>query len=276
MKDHEQIYNCLLCGGKFSPSFRVVFGDTPLANELSEYGDYLKEDLFRLVLVQCEECNHIQLDEIIDGSRLFRDYLYVAGTSEVNRKHFQNYAESVSKEYLKEGDLVIDIGSNDGLLLSYFKNLGMKILGVDPAKNIVKEANKKDLRTIPEFFTYELAEKLISNMSKSGTAVSFKLAKVITCNNMFAHTKDLKDVVRGVLELLDDNGVFIFENSYLGDILDKSLYDTIYHEHCHTHAITPLIKFFRKFGMKIFDIEPLPNQQGGSLRVFVCRNSNNR
>jgi hypothetical protein len=93
---------------------------------------------------------------------------------------------------------------------------------------------------------------------------------------MFAHNQNLDTIVKGVLELLDIEGVFIFENSYLLDIVENNLFDTLYHEHCHTHSITPLIRFFRKFGMKIFDVKRLPHQQGGSIRVFVCRNSDNR
>src|SRR5208337_3686658 len=112
-----------------------------------------------------------------------------------------------------------------------------------------------NITTLSDFFSFDLAKKISKNScftSMGNNPNGIRPAKIITCNNMFAHTKDLTDVVKGVLELLDDGGVFIFENSYLLDILNNQLFDTIYHEHCHTHSITPLVKFFKRLGMKIF------------------------
>jgi predicted TPR repeat methyltransferase len=293
--DYENITICLLCDGPLE--LVVDFGKTPLANELSDYGDFIDDDLFDLHVMQCQKCNHVQLDTIVSSERLFKDYCYVSSTSKINCDHFISYAQNVIKRFNVQwgnltGDVVIDIGSNDGLFLKTFKEHGAIVYGIDPAKNVAKIAIQNGIPTLTEFFNFELAQKIssneitVNNFMKNNILIDynnntnyisiFKPAKIITANHMFAHTKDLKTVIRGVLELLDDKGVFIFENSYLMDMLDKKIFDVQYHEHCHTHSVTPLVKLFRQFGMKIFDVERLPNQQGGSIRVFTCRNSDDR
>lgn len=273
MQDCEKINNCLLCFN--STELLVSFGTTPLANELSDYHSYIEDDEFPLNLVICRKCRHVQLDHIVNPERLFRNYLYASGTSSVTHKYSKEYAESVINIFdLKEEDVVIDIGSNDGLLLSFFQKAGMTVVGFDPAENLAKIANENNILTISDFFTHKLAKQIIRN--KEFTKLQpFEKAKVILSNNCFAHIKDLHDIVNGINELLDDDGVFIFENSYLGDVLDKNLFDTIYHEHLHTHSIFPLIHFFKKHGMKIFRVERTSNQ-GGSIRVFVCKNNSKR
>ncbi len=277
MQDCERIENCLLCGtllDVYPKSFHLDLGFTPLANEFSEYKDYIEDDLFPLNIIQCHSCKHLQLDTIVNPNRLFRDYLYVSSTSPVNRKHFQDYAISLIEDFdLKKGQQIVEIGSNDGLLLSFLKEKGLYVLGIDPARNIAREASVKGIPTIPEFFTASLAKNLLQGIRVDGSSWICDPAKIVIANHMFAHTKDLNEIVKSILEILADDGIFVFENSYLLDILDKCLLGIFYHEHCHTHSISPLIKFFRKFGMKIFRVQRLPNQQGGSIRVFVCKNS---
>lgn len=252
-----KVFNCRLCNGKLSEP-KINLGSTPLANE------FLKglepQDLFPLEVCVCESCDHYQLNEQIDPERLFRNYLYVAGTSPVNVEHFKQYAIHMVEMFnLKPASKVLDIASNDGVLLQHFKDLGMFVLGIDPALNLAVAANKHGIPTIAEFFTEELADKIILEEGK------FDL---ITANNVFAHVPDMIGFAKGVKKLLKPDGVFSFEVSYFFDVCNNTLFDTVYHEHTSYHTVTPLIKFFKSHGMKVFDVERLPNH-GGSIRVFV-------
>ena len=277
MKDYKIIDRCLLCNGKIKHIINL--GSTPLANEFLDMPE--KQDLFPLNLIQCIECNHVQLDCIVDKDRLYKHYLYVSGTSKVNVEHFEKYAREIMFSYynlatftdgdsLKLLDLdknidktILDIGSNDGTFLKCFKKYNFDVIGVDPALNIKYLAKLNGIDTITEFFSKDTSKIIRQNLSN-------KKIKVITCNNMFAHNENLTTIVEGVLELLDDDGIFVFENSYLLDILDKTLVDLIYHEHMHHHHIGALQKFFNKFDMDIYNVTRLPNH-GGSIRVFTCR-----
>lgn len=252
-----KVYNCRMCNGKLSEP-KLQFPPTPLANEFVKTTE--AQEVFPLEVCVCEECCHYQLNESISPERLFRNYLFVAGTSPVNVEHFKRYAEDmVSKCSLKSSDKVLDIASNDGTLLQHFKNMGFDVLGIDPAKNIADEANKKGIETIPEFFTNDFADTILEKHGK------FNL---ITANNVFAHVPDLEDFALGVKKLLTDDGVFSFEVSYFKAVCENLLFDTIYHEHSSYHTINPLMKFFKKLGMKLFDFQHI-DTHGGSIRVFV-------
>jgi len=258
MTDYKIINKCLLCGGSIKEILHLA--NSPLANEFIYNKD--KQDLFPLNLMQCQSCNHIQLDCIVSKERLYRNYFYVSSTSKVNVEHFKTYADLIINEFnLTSKDIICDIASNDGCFLKNFLNQNIKVIGVDPAQNIAKQANDDGVFTIPEFFNKDLAKNISDNYGK---------AKVITCNNCFAHNEDLDTIVEGVLELLSDDGVFIIENSYLLDILDKGLLDLVYHEHMHHFHIDPLVKYFKKFKLDIFDVERLPNH-GGSFRAYMCK-----
>jgi 2-polyprenyl-3-methyl-5-hydroxy-6-metoxy-1,4-benzoquinol methylase len=275
MENGNHIIECLLCNGSLKEIYN--FGATPLANEFSEYKDYISDDKFDLTLVNCKNCNHVQLNYIVNMERLYRDYLYVSSTSSINKKHFQDYAENIIEKYHPKS--IIDIGSNDGLFLSFFKEKHILVAGIDPAENIAKEANGNGITTFAEFFNLEFAKKLTSNNVKNPNCkgvYEFKKVDVVTCNHMFAHNPNLENIVMGVLELLNTDGIFVFENSYLLSILDNNLFDLVYHEHMHHHSVTALAKFLRKLGLKIFDVIHFPNQHGGSIRVFTCRNSSKR
>jgi SAM-dependent methyltransferase len=252
-----QVSNCRLCQ---SPLGQIVLdlGYTPLANEFVPKPEY--QDVFPLQICCCTSCGHYQLNQNIDPERLFRTYYYVAGTSPVNVEHFRQYAVSVVEKFnLKPGSKVLDIASNDGTLLQHFKDLGMKVLGIDPAQNIATEANKKGIETIPEFFTEAYADKMLEQYGQ------FDL---ITANNVFAHCIDFPDFAKGVKKLLAPQGVFAFEVSYFADVCDHTVFDTIYHEHSDYHTIKPLLFFFERHGLDLFDVERIPNH-GGSIRVFV-------
>lgn len=239
----------------------LSFGSTPLANSFLKEKDLSEpEPFFPLELEFCLNCSLLQLTHIISPDLMFRNYLYVSSTSKVFVSHFETYAKEVYDKFrLNKKSFVIDIGSNDGILLKPFKELGVKILGVDPAVNIAKEATAQGLETLPEYFDQQLAAKILKKYGK---------ADVITANNVFAHTNDITEMVKAVKILLDKNGVFIIEFQYLLDILQKNLFDNIYHEHLSYYSLKPLLSFFKEQGMKIIDAKRV-DTHGGSLRIYV-------
>lgn len=253
---------CRLCRGPLSEP-KLNLGSTPLANEFVKTLE--PQDLFPLEVCACENCGHYQLNQSISPERLFRNYYFVAGTSPVNVEHFRQYAvHMVEKFNLKPCSKILDIASNDGVLLQHFKDLGMKVLGIDPAENIAKIANENGIPTIAEFFTEQYADEMLAKYGQ------FDL---ITANNVFAHVPDMIGFAKGVKKLLSPNGIFSFEVSYFVDVCDKTLFDTIYHEHTSYHTITPLMNFFKSHELHLFDVERISNH-GGSIRVFVEHKKN--
>jgi SAM-dependent methyltransferase len=254
-----QVSQCRLCGGQLSDPI-IDLGSTPLANEFVTEPE--PQDIFPLQICVCQVCQHYQLNVSVSPERLFRNYLFVAGTSSVNVEHFRQYAVKMVEDFqLGSASRVLDVASNDGTLLKEFAKLGLGILGIDPARNLAVEANRQGISTIPEFFTEALADQVLVERGQ------FDL---ITANNVFAHLPDLTDFTRGVKKLLAPGGVFVFEVSYFLDVCQKNLFDTVYHEHTSYHTVKPLISFFDKLGLQVFRVDRIPNH-GGSIRVLVCR-----
>jgi SAM-dependent methyltransferase len=221
----------------------------------------VEQSVFPLDIFFCKNCSHVQLLDVIDPKILFSEYVYVSGTAPLFVDHFRRYASDVVTQFTpKVGSLVVDIGSNDGTLLSFFKDAGVSVLGIDPAKKIVKEANRNGIETIEGFFNQSLAEKIL---------VSKGPASIITANNVFAHADDLEGIIQGVRSLLAPDGIFIFEVSYLADVIEKTLFDTIYHEHLSYHSVGPLRRFFAQNGMNMFGAYRV-DTHGGSLRG-ICQ-----
>ena len=253
---------CRLCSGERLQ--RVIeLEATPPANELCRSVEAaLAQQRFPLDLHFCEDCAHLQLLTVVSPERLFSDYVYVSGTSPVFRAHFSEYAQSVVDGFgAAAGELVVEIGSNDGTLLGAFAEKGLRVLGIDPALKIAREASERGLPTIADFFTPRLAGEIAETHGQ---------AKVVVANNVLAHIDDLSAVVRGVETLLADDGVFVMEVSYLLDVISKVLFDTIYHEHLDYHALGPLLPFFEAHGLRVVDAERVASH-GGSIRVFAQR-----
>ena len=248
---------CRLCDSG-DLSLVLSLTPTPLANAFVT-ADALNapQECFPLNLSLCGECGHLQLLHVVDPSLLFADYVYVSGTSPSFVAHFEDYAASVIKAYQPPpGALVVDIGSNDGTLLGFFQQVGMAVQGIDPARDIAKAASEVGIETLNAFFDAALAVQI---REKKGAAA------VVTANNVFAHIDDLASMVAGVRTLLDDDGVFVFEVSYLTDVLEKTLFDTIYHEHLSYHTVAPLVSFFAANGMELITADRV-DTHGGSLR----------
>lgn len=252
--------SCRLCGGT-DLTLVLSLTPTPPANAFvakSALND--TQEFFPLDLFFCKSCTHVQLLDIVDPSVLFADYVYVSGISPVFVEHFKKYAAYVLSRFQPPADsLVVDIGSNDGTLLSIFKDAGMTVLGIDPARDIAAQANQNGIETKTNFFTKTLAKRIAGSRGP---------ASIITANNVFAHADDLIGIVEGIHTLMAPGGVFVFEVSYLLDVYEQTLFDTIYHEHLAYHSVKPLISFFQAHGLELIEAERV-SSHGGSLRGIV-------
>lgn len=254
--------DCRLCGSRDLQ--RVLSLEaTPPANEFVTAEQRGRpQERFPLDVHLCNACGHVQLLDVVDPQRLFGNYVYVSSTSPVFVEHFRRYAQAMLElTRMPSGSAVVEIGSNDGTLLRFFKDAGMRVLGIDPARQIAAAATQQGIETLPEFFTLKLARTL--------RARSWEAA-LVAANNVFAHADDLHAIVEGVAHLLRPDGVFVFEVSYLLDVFEKTLFDTIYHEHLSYHTVKPLIGLFERHGMELVDAIRV-DAHGGSLRGIAQR-----
>jgi hypothetical protein len=253
---------CRMCESK---SFDLVInlGQHPLVNSLIHKADLKKKDpTFSIKVLQCSSCKLVQIKDVIDANEIYKnvDYLYFSSDMPKLDKYFKPYAEDLKKRFLRKNDLVVEIGSNDGIMLNFFKK-DYQILGVDPATNVVLRSIKKKIPAIPLFFTSSVGRKIVNEWGK---------AKLIYGNNCIAHLNDLKDLMKGIEVLLDDNGVFVIECNYWGGMVKNTNYSLIYHDHFSYFSVQPWISFSKKYGMKPFDALVTP-AQGGSLRLFLSK-----
>ena len=252
--------DCRLCG---SSSLDHVLPIRPSAiGDAFVTADHLgeKQDLYPLDCYLCLDCGHLQNLDVVDPDILFRDYTYRTSVSLGLVEHFKRYAQSaVSSLGIPEGSLVVEMGSNDGSLLKAFKNEGMRVQGIDPARDIAAAATADGIPTIPDFFTSALAERIKSEQGE---------AKLFCANNVFAHIDNMSDVVKGIRLVLANDGGFVFEVSYIVDMIDNMVFDTIYHEHVSHHALIPLEAFLNRHDMSLFHVERT-GTKGGSIRCFA-------
>lgn len=251
---------CALCAGVDLATI-MKLPATPPANEFVKSPQ--AQDRFALDLQLCGDCGHVQLADVVHPGRLFDNYVYVSGTSPVFVKHFEDYAQDVfAGARLNEHSHVVDIGSNDGTLLKAFKGLGVQtVTGVDPAQEIAAKASAEGIPTRIGFFDRHMAAAIRASVGP---------AHVVTANNVFAHADDLHEIALGVRDLLAPEGDFIFEVSYLMDVVEHTLFDTIYHEHLSYHSVRPLIPFLAACGLHVYDARRVQTH-GGSVRVYASR-----
>ena len=254
-------FDCRSCGN--TNLKRVVsLGYQPLANNLTNKKDE-KSDLYPLEVNYCNKCHNCQLSVAVDPKKMFSNYLYTSSTSKVFRNHFTEAAKKYSKELKlnKKKSYIIDIGSNDGIALKPFLDLGYKkVLGIEPAKNLAKLANKNKIKTFNGF----LENKNIKKLNKN--------ADLILASNVFAHSDKLKEMADCMLKLLGKKGTIIIEVQYLMNTLKDMTFDNIYHEHYNYWSLTSLVNFFNQFDAKIFRSEKI-DTHGGSLRVYIKKNT---
>ena len=250
-------FECRSCGNEKLK--RVIsLGYQPLANNLLDKKNESTE-LYPLEVNYCEKCHNCQLSISVDPKKMFSNYLYTSSTSKIFRNHFINAAKQYVKEFkLKpKTSYIIDIGSNDGVALKPFKNLRFKnILGIEPAKNLSKLANKNNIKTFNGFLEKKNLKKIKKN------------ADLILASNVFAHSDNLKEMAECMIKLLKKDGTIVIEVQYLLNTLKDLTFDNIYHEHYNYWSLTSLINFFKQFNLTIFKAQRI-NTHGGSIRIYL-------
>ena len=218
------------------------------------------QDKYPLDLYQCDECGFAQIGCIVDPETIYEDYIYVSSSSLDLSDHFDSYANSVLRSIeCSSNTLVVDIGSNDGLLLRNFEKKGMRVLGIEPARETANKAINSGVDTLIDYFNSKTAEKVIKDYGHAG---------IVTVNNLFANIDELEDFVAGIRKLLSPDGVLIIEASYLIDLIQNMVFDYIYHEHLSYFSVRPLKIFFNRMGMELFHVERIQTK-GGSIRLYM-------
>lgn len=251
---------CLICNGK-TDTF-ISFGKMPLGNGFLTKKQFSSEFFYDLKVGFCRNCKMVQLVNLVDREKMFnRKYPFFSSTSTLMAKHFEEFAKTVRDCYLKgKNPFVVEIGSNDGIMLKHFAKRRIKHLGLEPSSNVADVARKEGINTETIFFE----EKTAVDIAKK-----YGSADVILSANVICHIPYLNSLVAGVKILLKDNGLFIFEEPYLGDIVAKTSYDQIYDEHAFYFCITSLDYIFKKHGLEIIDISH-QEVHGGSMRYTVA------
>lgn len=257
---HTKKDSCRVCKG--TDLTRVLtLGEHPPVDNFTDAEHLSGEKRYPLDVYFCNACSLVQLLDVVAEEELFHGgYAYFSSASKPLVDHFRSYADDLKRENLAEGDLVVDIGSNDGILLQNFVE-GYRVLGIEPSANVAEEARKKGVETLDGFFSVEMAKSIAKTHGK---------AKVISANNVFAHIDDIDEIVLAVKELLTDDGVFVSESHYLLDLVEHMEFDTVYHEHLCYYSVKPLMHLFERFGMEVLDVRRV-NVHGGSIRVYAGR-----
>ena len=257
--------DCRICHSTNIEKY-LDFGEMPLAGGFLTKEQLKEEQLFPLNVYYCKNCTASEVLDIVPREILFKQYFYMSSATKTLSEHFERFAKEIKEKYLKNRrGLVLEIGSNDGILLKPLMDLGVNALGVDPALNVVRIAEEKGCRVVKEFFTPEVAEKI---SKKEGQA------EIITASNVFAHVDDMDELMKAIKIMLAEEGTFVIEVHYVLDLVKKMQYDTIYHEHFSYYTVKSLQRLFERYGMEIFKVERIPIH-AGSIRVF-SRNKRKR
>ena len=257
---YRQITECRACHATLPAPF-LSLGSMPPANNLPDSPDQ-PEDSYPLELASCSSCSLVQLCHVVSPSVLFSHYLY-SSTSGMLGDHFDGMATSLKDALgLGTASLVVDIGSNDGLLLSRFREAGIgRIKGVEPAANLVAMARKNQVPTVNGFFGKDVVEEILAEDGQ---------ADLVTATNVFAHVDDIEGLTENVKRLLNPGGALVIEVPYLPVMLRSGTFDLVYHEHLSYFSVAPLVTFFESMGMEVFRVDDVQSH-GGSIRVSVQR-----
>ncbi len=253
---------CRFCRTHLKNTF-VDLGVSPLSNSYLRAEDLTRmEPFYPLHVYVCSNCFLVQLEELSSPQDIFSDYAYFSSFSDSWLEHARTFAGMAAERFdLKKSSRVVEIGSNDGYLLRYFKEMGIGVLGIEPAANVAEAALEKGIDTKVHFFDSALAEKLAESSQK---------ADLLVGNNVLAHIPKVNDLMVGLKKLLNRGGVISMEFPHLLSLIEENQFDTIYHEHYSYFSLTTAEKIFRTHSLEIFDIDLL-NTHGGSLRIYACR-----
>ena len=237
----------------------ISLNSQPPANAFLKESDFDKEVVYPLDVTCCSNCLLVQLtdESYIPRDKLFLDYAYASSISGGLRNHFAGLADKIKSEFNPR--IVVDIGSNDGVLLKPLLELGCEAIGVEPAGNLAKQANNNGLATICSYFDKDTVNKIISDNGK---------ADIVVASNVFAHLDEYHDIIENIKRILSENGTFIIEVQYFADMIRDMTFDNIYHEHVLYYTIHSMINLFDKHDMTVYNVEKIPTH-GGSIRAYV-------
>ena len=260
--------NCRFCNSKLKHVFADL-GKSPIANSYLKRNEINKmEPFYPLCAYVCSKCFLVQVGEFEKAKNIFKNYIYFSSYSKTWLDHVKKFVdESIKKFKIKQNTHVVEIASNDGYLLKNFKKYKIPVLGIEPAKNIAKIANKNKIPTIPKFFGAKTAKDLVKNGKKADFLIAF---------NVLPHVPNLKDFVKGLKILLKPEGIIVIQfSAYLMSLIQKTAFDNIYHEHFSYFSLYTLNKIFSAYGLKIFNAKEL-SIHGGSLRIYATHSNNNK
>lgn len=254
---------CRFCRNE--PGYKIMdYGSMALANSFLT-GESLAragEPKYPLDLFFCEECGLVQIGHVVPPEDLFHDYIYFSGTSDLVHRHAASLAAGFRRRFGLGGDTkVVEIASNDGTVLRYFREAGARVLGVEPAANIARVAQESGIETVVEFFDSRTSRAIVDRFGR---------ADIILARHVFAHVPEIDDFAAGLELLLSPAGVLAIEAPYLADFIRNTEFDTVYHEHYSYLSVRPMLRLFRANGMEIFDVERIPIH-GGSMIYYISR-----
>lgn len=247
---------CKLCSHELS--IFLDLKEQPLANKYPKFEDFDKEKFYPLNVLFCEQCNNVQLSHAVSREVMFEDYFYLSSVNKGLVRHFEKLAHK-----LKDSRFVLDVGSNDGILLKPLKKLGVESLGVDPSVNVSKIANDAGLTTLVGFFD----DKMVKSIKRD-----YGRPDVIVASSIFTHLEDPHRFIKCIKDLLSENGKFILEVEYIGNILSKVHFERFYLDRIFYYSLTSIKHLFENHGLKVVDVEEI-EPHGGSLQITICKNS---
>lgn len=252
---------CRVCAEPISKF--MTYGKMPIANGFLKQEQIKDEYFFELAPAFCEKCGMFQLIDQPDARMMFHEnYAFFSSTSEYMKKHFKAFAELAMQSFAhpKDKSFVVELGSNDGIMLRNFKEAGIKHLGIEPSSNVADVARSQGINTISEFFDLNLAKRIVAEYGH---------ADLITSANVMCHIPDINSVAAGISHLLKNDGVFMYEDPYLGAMIEKTSYDQIYDEHVFIFSATSVSAAFARHGMELIDVLPQITH-GGSMRYVLA------
>ncbi|MFH1798614.1 MAG: class I SAM-dependent methyltransferase [Candidatus Omnitrophota bacterium] len=252
---------CWACG--FGVKSFMSFGQMPIANGFLFKKQFEDEYFFEMETAFCPNCFMFQLVNQPDREQMFNEnYAFFSGTSRMMGEHFEQFANCVVEDYLREevNPFVVEIGSNDGIMLKHFADRGIRHLGIEPSGNVARIARERGINTIVDFFDKNLAERIVSEYGQADAYIAA---------NVMCHIPYIKSIAEGIKILLKPDGIVVFEDPYLGDVIQKTTYDQIYDEHTFLFSVCSIQRLFNQYDMEIIHVEP-QETHGGSMRYIIA------